>query len=32
VWIGGDFEPEYFDVDDIDFDNPKKRLEYALFE
>ncbi len=29
-WVGGDFEPEYFDVDDVDFDNPKKRLDNAL--
>ncbi len=29
-WIGGDFDPEGFDIKDIIFDNPKKRLEYIL--
>ncbi len=29
-WVGGDFDPEYFTIDDIVFDNPKKRLENAL--
>ncbi len=31
-WVGGDFDPEYFDVEDIEFDNPKKRLKFALTE
>jgi hypothetical protein len=29
-WIGGDFDPESFDIKDIVFDNPKKRLKYIL--
>jgi hypothetical protein len=29
-WVGGDFDPEYFDAEDVKFDNPKKRLEYVL--
>jgi len=31
-WAGGDFDPEYFNPDDVVFDNPKKRLQYALFQ
>lgn len=31
-WVGGDFDPEYFDKEDVYFDNPKKRLEYTLLE
>ncbi len=29
-WVGGDFDPECFDINDIVFDNPKERLENAL--
>lgn len=29
-WMGGDFDPEYFDVKDICFDDPKKRLKMAF--
>lgn len=29
-WVGGDFDPESFDIKDIIFDDPKKRLEYIL--
>ena len=29
-WVGGNFDPEGFDIKDIVFDNPKKRLEYIL--
>jgi Plasmid pRiA4b ORF-3-like protein len=31
-WAGGDFDPDHFDPDDVVFDNPKKRLQYALFQ
>lgn len=31
-WIGGDFDPEYFNKDEIDFDDPKHRLEFMLNE
>jgi hypothetical protein len=29
-WVGGDFDPERFDIKDVLFDNPRKRLEYIL--
>lgn len=29
-WAGGEFEPEHFDINDIDFDDPQKRLKYTL--
>jgi hypothetical protein len=29
-WVGGDFDPESFDIKNIVFDNPKKRLGYIL--
>ncbi len=29
-WVGGDFDPEYFNKDEIDFDDPKHRLEFML--
>lgn len=29
-WIGGDFDPEHFEIKDMHFDNPKKRLEFML--
>ena len=29
-WVGGDFDPEHFDIKDIHFDNPKKRLDFML--
>jgi hypothetical protein len=28
-WVGGEFAPEHFDLKDIKFDDPKKRLKYA---
>ncbi|MFH1704224.1 MAG: plasmid pRiA4b ORF-3 family protein [Nitrospirota bacterium] len=31
-WIGGDFDPESFDAKDVIFDDPKKRLKYAMSE
>ena len=31
-WSGGDFDPEGFNRDEIVFDDPQKRLEYALTE
>lgn len=27
AWIGGDFDPEYFDCRDVEFENPKTRLK-----
>ncbi|MCP5007743.1 MAG: plasmid pRiA4b ORF-3 family protein [Planctomycetes bacterium] len=29
-WVGGEFDPEYFNKDEIDFDDPKHRLEFML--
>ncbi|GBE40931.1 plasmid pRiA4b ORF-3-like protein [bacterium BMS3Bbin09] len=29
-WVGGDFDPEHFEIKDIHFDNPKKRLKFML--
>ena len=29
-WVGGHFDPEAFDKEDIIFDDPKERLKYAL--
>ena len=29
-WVGGDFDPEEFDIEDIVFDDPKERLKNAL--
>ncbi|MGP8329345.1 MAG: plasmid pRiA4b ORF-3 family protein [Methanosarcinaceae archaeon] len=29
-WTGGDFDPEYFDVKNVYFDNPNKRLKIAF--
>ena len=26
-WIGGDSDPEYFDIKEVEFDNPKERLK-----
>lgn len=31
-WIGGDFDPEGFNREEIVFDDPKKRLKYMLTE
>ena len=31
-WVGGNFDPESFDAKDVVFDNPKKRLKYAMSE
>lgn len=31
-WVGGDFASEHFEAEDVEFDNPKKRLEHMLFE
>ena len=28
-WYGGDFDPEYFDKEDVSFLDPKKRLQYV---
>lgn len=32
AWVGGDFDPEGFHREDVVFDDPKKRLTYALYE
>lgn len=29
-WVGGSFDPEYFDPKNVRFDNPKERLKNAL--
>lgn len=26
-WVGGKFDPEYFDPKEVNFDNPKERLK-----
>lgn len=31
-WVGGEFDPEHFDVREVHFDNPKKRLKMVLEE
>ena len=31
-WVGGDFDPKSFDMEDVIFDDPKERLEYAMKE
>lgn len=29
-WLGGEYDPEYFDPDEIKFDDPAKRLKQLL--
>ena len=29
-WLGGEYDPEAFDPQNIDFDDPKQRLEFVL--
>lgn len=29
-WVGGDFDPEHFDIEEIFFDDPDDRWEYAF--
>jgi len=29
-WVGGSFDPEHFDIEEVEFDHPGKRLKYAL--
>jgi len=29
-WVGGELAPEHFDVKDVLFDDPKRRLKNAL--
>lgn len=29
-WIGGEFDPEYFDFNEVEFDNPKERWKIAF--
>jgi len=29
-WIGGKFNPEYFNIKEVKFDNPKKRWKIAI--
>lgn len=31
-WLDGKFDPEEFDVDSVEFDNPKTRWDYAFLE
>lgn len=31
-WVGGDFDPESFDIKDVIFGDPKERLKYAMNE
>ena len=31
-WVGKDFNPEYFDKDEINFEDPRKRLKIAINE
>lgn len=30
AWVGGEFDPEYFNKEEVDFDDPKHRLEFML--
>jgi hypothetical protein len=29
-WLGGEFDPERFDVEEVSFDNPVKRRKIAF--
>ncbi|GFP27560.1 plasmid pRiA4b ORF-3 family protein [Candidatus Hakubella thermalkaliphila] len=29
-WLGGEFDPEHFDVEDVSFDDPDKRRKFAF--
>jgi len=29
-WVGGEFNPEHFDIKEVEFSNPNIRLKYAL--
>jgi hypothetical protein len=29
-WVGGSFDPEHFDIEEVELDHPDKRLKYAL--
>ncbi len=29
-WLGGDFDPEHFDIEEVRFDDPTKRWKYAF--
>ena len=29
-WAGGDFDPEHFDPQEVDFDDPQERLKMAM--
>jgi hypothetical protein len=29
-WLGGEFDPEYFDVEEVSFDDPDKRRKIAF--
>ena len=31
-WLGGDFDPDHFNVSEVVFDDPEKRFEYAFHE
>ncbi|MBE9592266.1 MAG: plasmid pRiA4b ORF-3 family protein, partial [Proteobacteria bacterium] len=29
-WLGGEFDPEHFDMREVGFDNPDKRRKFAF--
>jgi hypothetical protein len=29
-WVGGNFDPEHFDIEEVEFENPNQRLKYTL--
>jgi len=29
-WVGGEFDPEHFDVNEVSFDDPDKRRKFAF--
>ena len=29
-WVGGEFNPEHFDVNEVSFDDPDKRRKFAF--
>ncbi len=31
-WFGGEYDPEHFDIKEVDFDDPKERFKYAFEE
>ena len=30
AWLGGEYDPEYFDPEQVSFDDPKERLKFII--